>query len=297
MTPKSFFAVTNIRVQVVSLSPVLLGTLMAVVKNVPFRWPELALMAFSAAALGMGTTAWNTAMDYLKGVDTDQTHQAHAQTLLRGAASPGGVLVTAVVLFALGSLSGLVLSILITPFLIPVGIFCLLVALFYSAGPLPFSRTPLGEIVVALTQGSILFCLSYFVEARALSQDVLWLSVPSGVFVALVLTVNNNCDRRGDQAAGRRTLSILLGPASRWLVPGLGIGGILLFASAMAAPVFKPWSMVGPLFLAVVGIPLVWRMDRRGYSPKTKGPNMSDALGLFTLFTMIEAGILGVQRF
>jgi len=295
MTLKNFFAITNIRVQIVSLSPVLLGTLVALVKNIPLGWPELALMVLSAATLGMGTTAWNTAIDYLKGVDTDQTNQEHARALIQGAVSPGAVLVTAGTLFALGSVAGLVLSILTSPLLIPVGIFCLGVALFYSAGPLPFSRTPLGEVVVALTQGSILFCLAYFVEARSLPTDVLWLSVPSGLFVALVMAVNNNCDREGDRAAGRRTLSILLGSASRWLVPGLGIGGFLLFASAMTAPTFKPWSLIGPLVLVVVGLPLVWRMDRRGYAHSTKGPNMGDALGVFTLFTVAEAVTLTAQ--
>lgn len=295
MTLRSFFAITNIRVQIVSLSPVLLGTLMALVKGAPLGGLELTLMVLSAFAIGLGTTAWNTGIDYLKGVDTHESNRDHSRALVMGTASAGEALATALVLFTIGSGLGLWLSLLTSLKLILVGIFCLAVALFYSAGPLPFSRTPLGEIIVGLTQGSILFCLSYYVEARSLSPDVLWLSGPSGLFVALVLAVNNNCDREGDQAAGRRTLSILLGRFCRWLVPGLGVAGLLVFAAACSSPVFKPWTPWVVVLCLGVAAPLLWRIDRRGYSHATKGPNMGDALGFFTLFTVVEAATLTAQ--
>jgi 1,4-dihydroxy-2-naphthoate octaprenyltransferase len=295
MTVRDFFAITNIRVQVVSLSPVLLGTLAALMKSRLLAWPELTLMSFSALAMGMGTTAWNTGIDYLHGVDTEQSNRDRSRVLVDGTSHPGEALLLALVLFAVGVVSGLCLSFLTSWNLIVIGILCLGVALFYSAGPRPFSQTPFGELVVALTQGSVLFCLSSFVQVRSLSPILLVLSFPSALFVALVLAVNNNCDREGDRSAGRRTLSILLGRSSRWLVPFLGVLGFALFLAACFDTSFKPWSAAIPALAMVLSVPLFWRIDRRGYSHSTKGPNMRDALILFDLFTVAMAVTLTVQ--
>jgi 1,4-dihydroxy-2-naphthoate octaprenyltransferase len=52
---------------------------------------------------------------------------------------------------------------------------------------------------------------AYFVQRQSLSLQALWVSLPFGVLVALVLLANNIRDIDHDRRRGIRTLAILLG--------------------------------------------------------------------------------------
>lgn len=296
MNLKQFLGIVNIRVQIVTLSPLLLGTLLAWSHGHPLAPLECIVLALSAFSIGMGTTALNSYLDFYHGVDSSLFVREPSKILVREKLAPGVSLLTALALFAVGTISGLMLSFIVGWQLILAGALSLAVAVFYSGGPLPISRTPFGELFVGTTQGSALFCLSYYVQTRAIPLDIIISSVPSGFFVALILTVNNTCDLVGDQHAGRRTLSILLGPLkSRLLVPLIGLIGYGSAVSLYFFGIINQWALLFVVAAVMASIPIFITMDKRGFSHATKVANMQSVSRIFLIFTFTMAGAILYQ--
>lgn len=294
MTFRQFLRVVNIRVQIVTLSPICLGLLYAIASGTRLAALPSILFALSAALIGMGTTALNSYADFMRGLDNKDVSLEVEKALVHEGVAPGAVLAVAVALFASGSALGLGLCLLVDWWIALVGVLGLSVAIFYSAGPFPISRTPFGEIFVGASQGSLLFCVAYLVQGPALDRTVALMSLPSAVFVALILSVNNCCDRIGDRAGGRRTLSILLGPiGSRVLVPCMGCSGYALSLVAVGKlGGGRPLSLLFLALGALASTPLFLRMDRRGYSHATKPATMQDVLSAFLVFTLAMAAAI-----
>ena len=89
-----------------------------------------------------------------------------------------------------------------------VGAFTLLV---YSAGKLPVSYLPLGELVSGFVLGGLVPLGVYSGLTGTADMAVLWKSVPMMFTVAHFMLVNNTCDIERDTAAGRKTMPILAG--------------------------------------------------------------------------------------
>ncbi|MGL4392823.1 MAG: UbiA family prenyltransferase [Fusobacteriaceae bacterium] len=111
------------------------------------------------------------------------------------------------------------------------GIFSFFVAVFYTAGPVPISRTPYGEIHSGLAMGFCITFLSVFInepnslvtikyfslsnlEATFFVKEILkvfLLSVPLICCIANVMLANNICDVDEDTKINRYTLAFYLG--------------------------------------------------------------------------------------
>lgn len=95
--------------------------------------------------------------------------------------------------------------------LVIAGIFIVLGALAYSAGPYPLSRHGLGEVMVVLFFGVVPVCLCYYVQSGTCTTAVALGSVGIGLMGANLLIVNNYRDHDDDCAVGKRTLCVLIG--------------------------------------------------------------------------------------
>jgi 1,4-dihydroxy-2-naphthoate octaprenyltransferase len=114
------------------------------------------------------------------------------------------------------------------------------------------------------------------------------LSVPSFLFIASILTVNNCCDREGDTLAHRKTIAILWGPKANLLII------LLPLLAYLALGVLAGFDVIPrTFFVAVIGGPALtipaWRgMFRRGFSHTTKGPNMGAVTQAFLIYTLVS---------
>ncbi|TVR00949.1 MAG: prenyltransferase, partial [Spirochaetaceae bacterium] len=192
----------------------------------------------------------------------------------------------------LGALIGYLVGIEI----IIVGAACMAVGFLYNGGPLPLSRTPLGELFAGGFLGFVLVTLSYYVHTRSLDPGAVLIGLPSFLLVASILTVNNTCDLDGDRAAGRWTLSIVLGRRGGELVVYLlGAAGFGLALALGAVGVLPRWTMV-PLAVAAILAAREYRgMHRRGYSHETKGPSMGSISRVFLLYTVAMVSSLAIS--
>jgi 1,4-dihydroxy-2-naphthoate octaprenyltransferase len=295
MTWNTFLRIVEIRTKIVSLSTFLLALLSAVWVLGSVPWYLAALLFVAVLAVDMGTTAFNTFFDYERGVDAPDTNRETDKVLVHNRVAPGYALVTALGLFAFAAVLGLFLVLWTGWPLLVLGAASLAVAFLYSGGPRPISSTPWGEFFAGFFLGTVLWIIVFYVMASPghwTPQDwwrVPLFSLPSFLFISSILTVNNCCDRAGDEKAGRKTLAILWGPVANGLVLAQPLAAYLILGLLGVLGIL-PWTfMIAALAGPTLTIPF-WRgMFHRGFSHETKGPNMGAVSQTFLVYTLVSA--------
>jgi 1,4-dihydroxy-2-naphthoate octaprenyltransferase len=293
MSWQAFLRIVEIRTKIVSVSTfvlALLSTLWAV-GSIP--WYLAVLLFVAILAIDMGTTAFNTFFDFERGVDAAETNRETDKVLVHQRVAPGYALVTGLGLFAFAAVLGLFLVVWTGWPLLVLGAASLAVAFLYSGGKKPISSTAWGEFFAGFFLGTVLWVVVVYV----LTAPNHWLpefwwkvpltSLPSFLFIASILTVNNCCDREGDTRAGRRTLAILLGPRANILVLLQPLAAYLVLG-ILAGTGFLPWSFLIAAVLGPAATVPIWRaMFHRGFRHETKGPNMGAVSRSFLIFTLV----------
>ncbi len=295
VTLYQFLRIVEIRTKIVSASAFVVGTLFAVYRGASVDVPAALLLLGALLLVDMGTTAFNTFFDFYRGVDTGDTNRERDKVLVHENVAPGLALMIAVALFALSAIPGIFLAVRVSWLVIVVGIAGMAVGYTYNGGPLPLSRTPLGELFAGGFLGYAVVILSYAIHARTVDTFVLIAAIPHTFMVASILTVNNSCDRLGDAASGRRTVSILLGARGTVVFFAaqqvLGWGLVAVFVLSGLLP-FRGLLVLIPCLVAA-GIEY-GAMARRGFSHATKMANMASISRIFLLYTATLVGSVSV---
>lgn len=293
-----FLRIVEIRTKVVSVSALLIGTSFAAWSAQAFDATIFLLMAAATLLVDMGTTAFNSYFDFAGGVDTATHNRERDKVLVHDRGThPFQAFLIGAACFLLAMPLGLTIGYLAGWEIIFVGAACMAVGYLYNGGPIPLSRTPFGELFAGGFLGGVLVLLSYYVQAQQLTTQSVLIALPSLFMVAGILTVNNTCDVEGDRAAGRRTLSIVFGPAAGetvvYVLGALSLGLMAVYSVLGVLPLVP-----GLVAVAVVTPPIVLeyrRMHRRGFSHDTKGPSMGSILRVFKLYTLAMTGMLLAQ--
>ncbi|MFP4383784.1 MAG: prenyltransferase [Spirochaetia bacterium] len=286
MNLKEFLSVTEIRTKTISLSSFFIGTLLAVNSGYPFSVVRFILMLTAVLGVDMGTTALNSYFDYKRGVDNIAYTDEKDKILVIGGLHPFRVLLLALALFGIAGLFGTALIFKSGWHLLIFGIAGMAIGFLYNGGPLPISQTPLGEIFAGGFLGPALIAASYYAQAVSFSPLLVPASIPSFFLIASILTVNNTCDIRGDKAAGRKTLSILIGKkAAELLIYLAGAISAITIVVLGILGIFPPAASVAAVPGAGGAFYLYLKMHQRGYSHGTKGQSMMTILLIFIILT------------
>lgn len=262
---------------------VTLGTLIAWQRGaIHWGW-YLAVVAGTICCHAAGNVL-NDYFDTRNRVDREDsaTVRYRPHPIVGGMMAPRTVLVEAIVLFAAAAMVGIAAVFLRSPHVLWIALAGLLLAVFYSGGPVTLKYRAFGEAAVFLIWGPLMFQGAYVVQRQALAWEVLVASVPFGVLVALVLFANNLRDADQDREAGIRTLGSVLGRA----------GGLNMFVAfvvaayaytvmAIAAGLLSPWVL-----LVLLSVPQAVSLVREF---RTAIPDAADALTakLDTLFGLL----------
>jgi 1,4-dihydroxy-2-naphthoate octaprenyltransferase len=201
------------------IAPVALGTAAAslVADNWWDHWFRAVLCLVVALSLQIGV---NYANDYSDGIrGTDKNRVGPVRLVGSGRARPRAVLTVALIFFGIAAVAGLAIVWLTQQWwLLAVGAVCIAAAWFYTGGKRPYGYMAFGELAVFIFFGIVPVAGTMYVQVGTVNVEA-WLSgVAAGAFAAAVLLVNNLRDRAADAAAGKRTLSVLIGTmASRVL--------------------------------------------------------------------------------
>lgn len=215
MTLAQFIRLARVRTLTASISPIILGSTFAYY-HYPSQGDTVTLILYSLLMLvtvgsaQIAANIWNEYFDYRSGLDTTQVI-GNSGSIIREGLSP--VLIKQLGLWCttVTMLTGLYIVTHVSWLLLPLGLFCVGVSYFYSAGPHPLSRTPFGDIASGLTMGFILVYIMVYIWTGTWYGGAFLPALASFLLIASILMTNNIRDLDNDQAHGRRTLAIRLG--------------------------------------------------------------------------------------
>lgn len=238
------------------------GTLMAV--PVGFSWGPYLVTLVGMIFVHAATNLVNDYFDVRHGVDHPDapTARYRPHPLVEGALRPGQVLGVSLALYGIALLIGLYLASLRGWSILVLALLGGLASFSYTAGPVQYKHRGLGEISVFLMWGPLMTAGAFFVQTGswrvAPLLDVLWVSVPVGLWVALVLLANNLKDIDYDRRMGVTTLATTLGrEGALKLLEALVIVIYLLTGAAVWAGALPTWSI-----LVLLSVPKAFQLIR-----------------------------------
>ena len=174
-----------------------------------------------------------------------------------------------------------------------VGLASLVCAVAYTGGPFPLAYNGLGDLFVFVFFGLVAVGGTFWVQALALSPDVLLAGVGMGALNTAILVVNNLRDLETDSRTGKRTLAVVLGAA------GTRIEFLLLLTAAAAVPLVGwsrfEWPMAGlAALLALLAMVAPTRTVLTFSDPRALNPALGQTARAVALYGVLLAGGLAL---
>jgi 1,4-dihydroxy-2-naphthoate octaprenyltransferase len=276
-----------------------LGTLAAGAEG-RLDWALAVLALLGALCQHAATNLGNDYFDFKNGIDTAGAPAVRARRhpLVEGTLEPRHVLGGAVGFWAAAVLIGGALSLLRGWELGVLTAIGVLAGFFYSAGPLRLKGRALGEITAFLMWGPLMVLGAFFVQRATFSGSLhaLLLSVPQGLWVALVLLANNLRDREADAAIGIHTPATLLGrKRAVSLAVALSAGAYLIIAAAVLLGFLRGWSLFVFLSTPLSVVLLRSFTSPRGVSGSAPAAAARTAM-VFGLLLVLSVAAGGIAR-
>ena len=193
------------------------------------NWFYMILFFIAMLLFDMATTTINNYQDYVKAVDENYKHNENIIGIAQIELTTVRKLIFSMIAFAF--IIGLILSALSGWLFLIMGGVCCFIGIFYTFGPIPLSRMPLGEVFSGVTMGigipamvvylntftSKVFYLGIKNDTFTLSGHVsavvalVWACVPLVFTIANIMLANNLRDLDTDIVNQRFTLVYYLG--------------------------------------------------------------------------------------
>lgn len=294
MTKKQLIAILAPNTWSASIIPTLLGTVYSLYRGAVLQLDLFLALLLSAVGLQCFANITNDYFDFIEGVDTPETIYDREGSILVSDGVPlpeiRKLMLTALILTSLPAAylllqRGAVVAV--------IGLTGLLVALLYSAGPLPISKTFLGEFFSGFTMGGLITWLAYHIQRGFLDMDIILISIPLMLYIGSILLTNGLCDIEKD-GGSRVTLPILLGRERSILL--LKVSYALMYLTVFSAAL--EGLLPASIFLLLLSLPLIWRkldgIKTENISLKTRSYIMKSSVlsGMifFALYILILLG-------
>jgi 1,4-dihydroxy-2-naphthoate octaprenyltransferase len=257
---KRLFHATRPKFYPASVLPVLAGTAWGVQAGGHFDAVLFILALVATVCVHAGANVINDVGDESGGTDRQNTDRIYPYTggsrfIQTGIMEAQGMARLGISLLAIAAIAGLLLIMMKGPMILAFGLAGVLLAVIYSVGPIRLASTGLGELAVAIGLGVIPIVGAAWLQSGTVDKAALLFSVPISAWVAAILLINEVPDISADEATGKRTLPVRLGPGG---TAGLyvAIQLVALAATVQMAfvgllPVLAPLIPVGLMLLAV----------------------------------------------
>ncbi len=260
-----------------------------------FSWAYYLLTLVAGVFMHAATNLINDYYDVKSGVDFKgvSTGIYRPHPLLEDKLTSRQVMTEAIVLYAVATGIGLYLAASRGWPLLTIGMIGVFASITYTAPPFKYKYIALGELSVFLMWGPLMVLGSYFIQSQAFSSSAVFISIPFGILVALVLLANNIRDISHDRSKGIRTLPIIIGERN-----GLRLySTLVMFAYAGIIGM----SIAGPLYLwtliVVLSLPLALKLIRQMMQKipadaDAQTAKLDTAFGILLVVSLVLEGIV-----
>ncbi len=266
----------------------------------PIDWLRTLVFFFSMFLFDLTTTAIN---NYIDTKTNDQVLQFERRTALA----------IILILFAMSTALGLYLAYLTDIVVLLLGGLCFLTGVFYTYGPVPISRMPLGEVMSGLFYGLFIpFLLLYInmpegtyltlglgresirLELNVMPLvSVLLLAVTPICTTANIMLANNTCDVEKDVKVRRYTLPYYLGKKALWLFALLYYACYASIVAMVVLSILSPVCLVSLLTIIPVQRNINIFMERQDKASTfiTSIKNYIIIMGSLTITVFVSAAL------
>ncbi|MDA9462683.1 putative prenyltransferase, contains 1, 4-dihydroxy-2-naphthoate octaprenyltransferase [Enterococcus mundtii 3F] len=274
MTLKIFLEVVELRTKVASVFPFAIGVLFSIAFFHEIQWLNTLLFFIGMLVFDLATTAINNYMDYEKA--HSEIYKYEENVIGRTGISPKLVRNMILGMIAFVLVIGIVLTLRTGWLLLLMGMICCFIGIFYTFGPIPLSRMPLGEIFSGFTMGLGIFTMVIYINTHRSDLFDLNLSLATGTFnlsgniwavaaiflaalplvftIANIMLANNLRDLERDIENHRYTLVFYIGrPLGIMLFQLLMYTCYLILLIGLISGIFQ-W----PILLAFLTLPKVY---------------------------------------
>ena len=233
-----------------TIVPVLLGTAVAWNVERKFNLFYFLLTLFSVLLVHMGTNLANDYFDHKTGndeINKNPTPFSGGSRVIQDKLLPASsILKASLFSFGIGSLLGLYLVFKLGYIVLLLGAIGVFLGFFYTATPLKLGYKRIGEFLVGIGFGPLVVVGSYYVQTLRFSSEVILISIPIGLLIAMVLWINEFPDYEADAKVGKNTSVVKLGKRKALRVYYLTLG--LVYVWVVSGVLFK----IFPVFTLLI---------------------------------------------
>ncbi len=256
-TARDWIGAARLRTLPLAITPILIGTGAATLVDPSIHWVVALFCLIVSVSLQIGV---NYANDYSDGIrGTDDVRVGPARLTASGKAKPRTVLTVALAFFLIAAIAGIAIVIRTQYWwMLLIGAACIVAAWFYTGGKRPYGYNALGEVFVFVFFGLVATAGTTFVQVGFVPQEA-WLGgVGAGLLAVAVLLANNLRDIDQDRAAGKRTLSVLIGRRATQILFTIFVLAPFAIAVVLALAYPIAWVSLLALLPALSAILIVW---------------------------------------
>jgi 1,4-dihydroxy-2-naphthoate octaprenyltransferase len=224
----------------------------------PFRLDTAVGCLLVALLLQVAANFANDLSDFRRGADTE-ARVGPLRVAAAGLVTERQLEVAIGIVLLLAAIVGLWLATIGGWILVALGALAMVAALAYTGGPFPYGYRALGEVFVFVFFGLVAVVGTAYLQALRLDPVFVAAAIPPGLLITAILVVNNLRDIHTDEAAGKRTLAVVIGKrrtqAEYGALLGVAYAVPVLIAAAWvlgARPAGEPWALG-----FVAGLPLL----------------------------------------
>jgi len=238
MSIRQFLKLVEIQTKVASLLPFLVGIVFTLYRYSTFNLIPILPLFISLLCIDLATTALNNLMDYERDHIKEGYHYDVHNAIGHYGLSTNKVKFIIIILLVIGSGFGIFVALMTDVVVLLLGMIAFGVGILYSFGPLPISRTPLGELFSGLFMGFLIFFVVVYSQIFelgfiniAVDKDILliqinfiemillfFVSLPLVMGIANIMLANNISDVNEDVVNRRYTLPYYIGKKNSLIV-------------------------------------------------------------------------------
>ncbi|MBF0757937.1 prenyltransferase [Ligilactobacillus murinus] len=250
-----FKALVQAQTTLLTILPLLLGTIMAAYHYHHVNLGETFLLMLSAICFHLAVNGHNQLSDYRRYQNSTTAQNSTNNIIKRFEISIPWAYSVLGILMLIFFISGLYLVYLSGWPLLLLGGSSFLIGYCYSGGPYPLLKTPLGELASGLAMGLNITLLGVYINIyNAPTYDNwFWLtgsivSLPAVFTIANIMLANNICDKDEDVVIGRKTLAYYLG--TKHSLTLLQINYVFSYLGLILSAIlgYLPWLILLSLF-------------------------------------------------
>lgn len=214
---KGIMRIGGIRICTASLVPMMVATVLAYCKHGVFSFKWWLLSIVSIMLIETGKHCFNDVVDYESGVDLSiepdkvTPYSGGKKGLTENLLSVKEAKIIGKITLAIAAVIGIYIAVVREPLIWPIGILGVFFAISYSVPPFSFCYRGLGEIVIGITYGPLIFVGMYLVMAGSIDSIAVLASIPLGILVTNIIWINQYPDYEADKMHGKRNWVVRLG--------------------------------------------------------------------------------------